>query len=227
MNSDQLPTLLELTNLPPNSAQEVWQAAVTAYLASLTTANTLTFWHNRDLTGLTTETAREIVAAASYGNLDSPQCHVVLAAETTNPSAQNALLKTLEEPPLGFHLLLAVRHSTKILPTIVSRCQLVRWHHTYQTSQPTTTTPSLTIKALNPAVSYGELVTSIQTYKDRSTAIALLETELLTLHQGSEPPSAQVLKATLDCWQALQQNSNIALTLEKWLFAIHSFHHTR
>lgn len=39
--------------------------------------------------------------------------------------AQNALLKTLEEPPLGVHILLLTDRLEAVLPTIQSRCRLV------------------------------------------------------------------------------------------------------
>jgi DNA polymerase-3 subunit delta' len=48
---------------------------------------------------------------------------VVVDAHCLNRNAANALLKTLEEPPLGTHLLLATSHVSRLLPTIRSRCQ--------------------------------------------------------------------------------------------------------
>ena len=42
-------------------------------------------------------------------------------AETMKPPAQNALLKTLEEPPSGMHILLLSHNIGKLLPTIRSR----------------------------------------------------------------------------------------------------------
>ena len=49
--------------------------------------------------------------------------------------AQNALLKTLEEPPLNATLILGASSDSKFLPTILSRCQIIRLknptsHHT-------------------------------------------------------------------------------------------------
>lgn len=48
---------------------------------------------------------------------------VVLAADRMNPNSQNALLKTLEEPPPNSVLLLVTDAPQQLLPTIVSRCQ--------------------------------------------------------------------------------------------------------
>lgn len=45
-------------------------------------------------------------------------------AQAMNPTSANALLKTLEEPPAGVFLILVCEEGTKLLPTLISRCQL-------------------------------------------------------------------------------------------------------
>jgi DNA polymerase-3 subunit delta' len=50
---------------------------------------------------------------------------VVLDAHAMNRNAANALLKTLEEPPPGTHLLLVTSRPGHLLPTVRSRCQRV------------------------------------------------------------------------------------------------------
>ena len=52
---------------------------------------------------------------------------VVLESELLSIAAQNALLKTLEEPPDGVTILLVCRHPDRMLPTTLSRCWLVRF----------------------------------------------------------------------------------------------------
>jgi DNA polymerase III delta' subunit len=51
---------------------------------------------------------------------------VLEKAHRLNEDAQNALLKTLEEPPAAVVLVLAADDSSALLPTIVSRCARVR-----------------------------------------------------------------------------------------------------
>jgi hypothetical protein len=51
---------------------------------------------------------------------------VLLDADDMNEEAQNALLKTLEEPPLGSLLLLVSGREEALLETVRSRCQEVR-----------------------------------------------------------------------------------------------------
>lgn len=47
-------------------------------------------------------------------------------ASTLTLEAQNALLKTLEEPPENAILILGAQTDAKLLPTILSRCQIIR-----------------------------------------------------------------------------------------------------
>ncbi len=52
---------------------------------------------------------------------------VVRQTETMSAQAQNALLKTLEEPPKGVTIILLCTSPAELLPTTLSRCQLVRF----------------------------------------------------------------------------------------------------
>ncbi|HUS91198.1 MAG TPA: DNA polymerase III subunit delta' C-terminal domain-containing protein [Phycisphaerae bacterium] len=52
---------------------------------------------------------------------------VVLEADLTNAAAQNAMLKTLEEPPEGVRIILICRDAEGMLPTTLSRCWVLRF----------------------------------------------------------------------------------------------------
>ncbi len=52
---------------------------------------------------------------------------IVRQAELMSVPAQNALLKTLEEPPPGVTIILLCRNEQTLLPTTLSRCSLVRF----------------------------------------------------------------------------------------------------
>jgi len=56
---------------------------------------------------------------------DRPRAAILVPADRMTPQAANALLKTLEEPPAGTHLLLVAHRVSQVMPTIVSRCQRV------------------------------------------------------------------------------------------------------
>jgi len=49
------------------------------------------------------------------------------SADSLNDAASNALLKILEEPPQETHLFLISSRPHKLLPTILSRCQVVKF----------------------------------------------------------------------------------------------------
>jgi DNA polymerase-3 subunit delta' len=52
---------------------------------------------------------------------------VVEAADALNEESQNAMLKTLEEPPAHAHILLIASETESVLPTVASRCQWIEF----------------------------------------------------------------------------------------------------
>ena len=53
---------------------------------------------------------------------------LIFDADTMTPQAQNALLKTLEEPPENTFFFLVTGHPESLVNTIISRCRLLRLH---------------------------------------------------------------------------------------------------
>lgn len=51
---------------------------------------------------------------------------LILEAQLLTTEAQNALLKTLEEPPESAFIILTADKRSDLLPTVVSRCRLIR-----------------------------------------------------------------------------------------------------
>lgn len=71
--------------------------------------------------------AREIVSGAHIlPNESRRKVYLIRDADAMNPSAQNALLKLLEEPPRFVALLLLCESPQKLLETVRSRCVPVR-----------------------------------------------------------------------------------------------------
>jgi len=69
-----------------------------------------------------------VVAAAARTPFESRRrVFVIERAETMHDATANRLLKTLEEPPAFAHLILTTSRPGEVLPTVVSRCQLVRF----------------------------------------------------------------------------------------------------
>lgn len=59
---------------------------------------------------------------------DGAKLMIFPQAEKMTPAAQNCLLKTLEEPPQGTVFFLITEQPGSLLPTIVSRCRVLRFH---------------------------------------------------------------------------------------------------
>ena len=76
---------------------------------------------------LKVEQVREVQKFLSLRPYLSPYKIVLLLRfQEANPNAQNALLKTLEEAPSYGILLLTADNAEQLLPTIISRCEILR-----------------------------------------------------------------------------------------------------
>jgi len=91
-----------------------------------------------DLTWITPEGANgevlvddvrdKVIAAAPMTPFEARhRVFVIEGADRMNDSSANAFLKTLEEPPAYAHLFLIANSLDSVMPTIVSRCQSVRF----------------------------------------------------------------------------------------------------
>jgi DNA polymerase-3 subunit delta' len=75
---------------------------------------------------LVEEVRERVIRAAAYRPFEgTKRVFVVEAAEAMRDESQNALLKTLEEPPEFVHLILLSSEPEALLETIASRCQPV------------------------------------------------------------------------------------------------------
>ena len=70
------------------------------------------------------EVREKVIRSASYRPFEGEKrVFVIEAAEAMRDESQNALLKTLEEPPDFVHLILLTSEPSALLETIASRCQ--------------------------------------------------------------------------------------------------------
>ena len=84
---------------------------------------------NRVMQELSIDVIRQfLIAPARLGAVGGRgKVFLVHQAETMSASAQNALLKTLEEPPAGVTIILLCPTETALLPTTRSRCRCIRF----------------------------------------------------------------------------------------------------
>lgn len=98
---------------------------------------------------ITVEQAREIRRNASLRpKLGNRRIYLIPKAETFNEESANALLKTLEEPSDFVTLVLCAPSPSQVLPTIRSRCQIVR----FGTAHPEEVTVALTTGGTTPEI---------------------------------------------------------------------------
>lgn len=76
--------------------------------------------------GYVVEQVRSLIEDVSLAPIRATsKVYIMDRVETLRDSSANALLKTIEEPPAGVVFILMARTTDAVLPTIVSRCQLV------------------------------------------------------------------------------------------------------
>jgi DNA polymerase-3 subunit delta' len=74
------------------------------------------------------DSVREVVAESPYRPFEGKKrVYIFEDADRMNPTAANSLLKTLEEPPPWTLLILVTAKESAILPTLLSRCQKIRF----------------------------------------------------------------------------------------------------
>lgn len=80
--------------------------------------------------GYLVEQIRDLVAGASLAPIQAKRkIYIIDDADRLGTQAANAFLKTLEEPPADVVFILLARMRESVLPTIVSRCQVVPFRH--------------------------------------------------------------------------------------------------
>jgi len=81
-----------------------------------------------DTGSIKVEQARQIVERSAYRPFEGRRRVVIVDdADAMEVSAQNALLKTLEEPPAASTFVLVTARADVLLPTVSSRCQRLRF----------------------------------------------------------------------------------------------------
>ncbi len=74
------------------------------------------------------EAVRQVVSESPFRPFEGKtRVYIFKDADRMNPTAANTLLKTLEEPPPWTILVLLTAHEAAMLPTLLSRCQKIRF----------------------------------------------------------------------------------------------------
>jgi DNA polymerase III delta prime subunit len=135
-------------------------------------------------------------------------------AQLLTPEAQNALLKVLEEPPAHTYIILGTDTKEALLPTILSRCQIIELKtEGKKISEKTRDELTLFIASLPELTIGGRLKQAEQLAKDKEKAINWIESlililreQLLDSYKQTEIPSHTTFNfqlSTLNSFQSL------------------------
>ncbi|MBI3577266.1 hypothetical protein HY086_04475 [Candidatus Gottesmanbacteria bacterium] len=145
---------------------------------------------------------------------------VIRQADSLTTEAQNALLKTLEEPPPHARVILESPTADVFLPTVVSRCQLINLGNSQIYTKEEILRCIDTLKYLSDA-SIGKRLKKIdELVKNKEEAAAWLDLAIASAHDallGSKLPSSQaakLLRSLLKARQHLAANVNYKLVLD-------------
>jgi len=141
--------------------------------------------------------------------LTEPTLIVCNNVHETGIEALNAFLKNLEEPQENLYFALTTSSTRKVLPTIVSRCQIIK-------------STNLQINKLENEeeikqflnMNLQQKIAFSDKIKDRDKAIEFIESLIFFLHQQKKFANMELLLKTLTC---LKANGNVNLQLSNFV----------
>jgi len=109
---------------------------------------------------------------------------VIEDAHLLTPEAQNALLKVLEEPPANTYIFLGTETKEALLPTILSRCQIIELEEEQKKlSEKTIEELTVFIQNLPNLTAGNKLKQAEQLAKDKEKALIWIENLILILRE--------------------------------------------
>ncbi|MCB9813634.1 MAG: hypothetical protein H6772_04480 [Pseudomonadales bacterium] len=172
------------------------------------------------------EDVRNFNQDLSFSNYDlNRRYFVFFNSDLATLQAQNAALKSIEEPPVNTQIVLLTTTIEKLLPTIISRCEVVSLKKSLLAQNRNFTQIAQIYKTILSSKHF-ELIEFSNTYKDRVDADKLLSNLLNFLHQELTNKSSiypkntisRHLKIILETLKMLSQNTNTKLTIENCFF---------
>lgn len=127
---------------------------------------------------------------------------IIKNAERLTPEAQNALLKSLEEPPNAAEIILETTDEDLLLPTIRSRCQII-----YKPRIPHTPPIPLPVFSTIPE----RLNFAKENALKRDVSLNFLDELLVASHDTIDP---KTIRALFKAKKLLQANCNVRLVME-------------
>ncbi len=182
---------------------------------------------NQEGESIKIEDIRNFNQELSFSNYNNQTRYFVfLNSDLMTLQAQNASLKSIEEPPANTKIVLLTSTIEKIIPTIISRCQVIPIKKNNQESNQESTLETAKIYEQILNSKHFELITFTDKYKEREDAIILLNQLLQFLHfelkQNTKKfENNQIVKhlsLIISATKHLNQNANVKLVLENLFF---------
>ena len=151
-------------------------------------------------------------------SFDKPTVILIRNIETATEEALNAFLKTLEEPQKNVKFLLTSTSEHKLLPTIISRCQIVRVKGKRSKVNGLNKNPENFID-----MSVGEKIAYIDSIKKREIAVNFLQDQIIFMHQEllkekeDFKSKAGLLATAQNTLNRLNLNGNVGLQLTNFV----------
>lgn len=158
---------------------------------------------------------RELKRGLSLKPYSAPvKAALITEAEKLTLPAQNAFLKTLEEPSINSLIILCCPNSNSLLPTVLSRCQIIQLPSEIEfeiSKEDLSETKKLLDSILKGSVG-SRLKATSQYFRSRDEAIIIIESLILVIRQLMlEKPSVNFtrnLHAAIETLKILQANVN-------------------
>lgn len=157
----------------------------------------------------------ETVRLKPYGGGD--RLIILRGMETATPEAANALLKLLEEPPANTYIILVTDNKDKLIPTIVSRCQIITDEsgtgHKLSDGKEVKTTLEQILTA-----SAGErILLSQKIANSREEAVEFLGNLLLVLEKLLHKPDKEINISPKDIGESIKKVSTAKTYIERYI----------
>lgn len=175
---------------------------------------------DEEKTAIGIDKVREIRSwLAIKSTTSQPKVAIISHADTLTEAAQNAFLKTLEEPPENTYLILMTKNLDLLLPTVISRCQIIELPEKTNLDIPKKEFEEL--KTVLNWIGESNITRGFTWVKDlgsdRSQAIETLDKLLFIAHQHllqDHLLQTASIRSLFGAKKCLQVNCNVRLTLE-------------
>ncbi|KKQ98734.1 MAG: polymerase III, delta prime subunit protein [Candidatus Woesebacteria bacterium GW2011_GWC1_43_10b] len=151
-------------------------------------------------------------------SFDKPTVILIRNIETATEEALNAFLKTLEEPQKNVKFILTSTSEHKLLPTIISRCQIVRVKGKRSKVNGLNKNPENFID-----MSVGEKIAYIDSIRKRENALNFIQDQIIFMHQEllkekeDFKSKAGLLATAQNTLNRLNLNGNVGLQLTNFV----------